>query len=141
MDLRAIIDVNGPNRAWGRHQVEVVLQAWDYRKAIVTEVGGADRGLDVLERAVDNVLDQVEDAGILVLTAPDGETLRYAEGEDSWTDAELRGLVVSVRIVGYEPPTVNALRVRNGAEPLPDGDRPSDLDAEVVARRRAADAA
>lgn len=141
MELQDIIDVNGPNRKWGQHQVEVVFQSWDYRNVFVVEVGGNSHGTDVLDCAVDRVLDKLSDLGTLTLTAPDGDTLLIDESSDSWTDRELRDLVVSVRIVGYVAPTLNAIRARNCAASLPDGDHPHDPDASDVAKRRAARAA
>lgn len=136
--LADIIAVNGPNREWGIHRVEVVLQLWDYRKVIVKEVGGNCRGLSIIGSAIESIVDDMEASGGTVLVSPAGDELTVDEyGVDRGWDVEVEKMIVSARIIEYLPPTLNEVRARNGAGPVPDGDRPLDRDADDVADRAA----
>lgn len=127
MSESTIIENNNPNNEWGKHVVEVVLKQWKYQKAFLTKVGGNCHGFSIMETAVDNVYESLlntqDDAGEVILTDDNGDTLLCTDDEgreDSW----IKKMVVSVRIIDFEPPTINEVRKRNGAKPLPDGDRP-----------------
>ncbi|MFL7901599.1 DUF5406 family protein [Azospirillum argentinense] len=140
--MAEIIDINGPNRRWGKHRVEVVLQLWDNRKVYEKDVGGNCIGWAVIDSAIEEIIDEIAMDGRVILTSPDDEELTVddAADDDDW-DERIRKMVVSARIIGYTAPTLNEVRARNGADPVPDGDKPSDYDAEIVARRKSEAAA
>lgn len=122
-----LIENNNPNNEWGKHVVEIVLKQWKYERTFVTRVGGNCHGFTILETAIDNIydslLDTQDEPGELVLTDENGDTLLCTD-EDDREDDWIKKMVVSCRIIDFEPPTINEVRKRNGAEPLPDGDRP-----------------
>ncbi len=135
--MAAIIDINGPNREWGKHHVEVMLQLWYYRKTIVFNVGGNTIGLSVIRHAIDQLVDRIAEAGCVELVNEDGDTLTDDGSDEPWSERRVHDMIVSARIISYTPPTLNAIRARNGAGPLPERDRPHDHDADSVVRRRA----
>ena len=118
-----VIEEYSPNICWGKQHVEIVLQQWQYEARFVELVGGNCLGVDVMEAAFGNLYDRLEGDPVRVrLTAPNGDTL-LCEDEHDRGDEWLKEMCVSIRIVAYDPPTVNEVRARNGVEPLPDGDR------------------
>lgn len=123
--MTTLIANNNPNNEWGHSIVEVVLKAWTFEKTYVLKVGGNCHGIDVLEAAVGMIHDHVleEPNGEIVLTNPKGEILRTSDEEDRG-EYWVKEMVVSARIIDYIQPTLNEVRARNGAKPLPDGDRP-----------------
>jgi hypothetical protein len=127
--MSEVVAEYSPNTEWGKQHVEVTLKQWAYSATHVVQIGGNCRGFDVLEAAIGRVYDlaceDVPDgyAPRLTLTAPHGGTLLCEDDEDGGEDW-IKEMAVSVRIVGYDPPTLNEVRARNGAPPVPDGDRP-----------------
>lgn len=125
--MTELIADNNPNNAWGKHVVEVVLKQWKYHRTFVVRVGGNCHGLTVLESAIDNIYDglwdEQDDPAEITLTSDTGEQLLCTD-DDDLGDEWIKNMVVSCRIIDYEPPTVNQVRALNGADPLPDGDKP-----------------
>ena len=132
-----LIERYSPNTRWGKQHVEVVFQLWAHRVTHVVQVGGNCRGLTILENAVDQVLDKLwEEADVRVKkgethepvlrmilidrTGTELETEDDEQREEEW----LKDMVVSAKIVGYDPPTLNEVRKMNGADPVPHGDVP-----------------
>jgi hypothetical protein len=122
-----MIDNNNPNNEWGKHVIEIVLKQWRYQRTFTTRVGGNCHGFTIMETAIGNVyetlLDTQDDPSELVLTDDNGDTLLCTD-DDNLGDEWIKKMVVSCRIIDFEPPTINEVRARNGAKPLPDGDRP-----------------
>ena len=128
------VSTYSPNTRWGVHRVEIVLQAWEFRCVRVVQVNGNVRGHAVLDAAVDDLFESIENAAFmeaddgaglvgLHLADPSGKRMWVADDEDRGAEW-LKGLIVGVRIVGYDPPTLNEVRRMNGATPVPDGDVP-----------------
>jgi hypothetical protein len=122
-----LIADNNPNNEWGKHVIEVVVKQWRCEKTFVTRVGGNCHGFTIMETAIDNIYESLlsEDGSPpeLILTDHTGRELLCCDDEgleEEW----LKKMVVSCRIIDFEPPTINEVRARNGAKPLPDGDRP-----------------
>lgn len=119
-----------PNIKWGKQHVEIVLKQWDYSKTITVSVGGNCTGFDVLEAAAGRIYDDLpkryygdEEYAYVVLERADGGTLECND-EEGRDEDWIKDMIVSARIVGYTPPTVNEVRKLYGKEPLADGDRP-----------------
>lgn len=127
MSETAIIDDNNPNNEWGKHVIEIVLKQWKYQKTYVTRVGGNCHGFTIMETAIDNLYDDLvdttDDPGEIALLNEAGEKMLCLD-EDDLGEEWLKKMVVSCRIIGFEPPTLNQIRARNGAGPVPDGDKP-----------------
>lgn len=92
------------NNRYGVHKIEIVLQAWDYRKTLIYEIGGNCKGLSVLDVDIEEVLEQLgfyndeDDEGCTIYLENDnGDTLEY----DISDERELESIIVSVRIVDY----------------------------------------
>lgn len=123
----SIISNNNPNNEWGKHVIEVVLKQYDYQRTFLTRVGGNCHGFTIMETAIGNVyetlLDTQDKTDEIVLTNDKGDTLLCADEDDCGEDW-IKKMVVSCRIIDFEPPTINEMRKRNGAKPVPDGDRP-----------------
>jgi hypothetical protein len=124
--MTGLIDDNNPNNTWGNHVIEVILKQWKYEKTFSVKVRGTCHGFTLFETAIALVYGELPlERGLrcVVLVDPSGETLSCEDecqaGED-W----LRRMVVSCRITDFEPPTLNEIRRRNGAESVTDGDRP-----------------
>lgn len=121
-----VIKSYSPNIAWGKQVVEIVLKQWAYEKAFVVRVGGNCVGFAIFEAALSNLLDQLwphdTDFASVTLTDPAGDTL-LSEDEEDAGEFWLQRMVVSVRILAYEPPSLNEVRKMNGARPLLDGNR------------------
>ena len=123
-----LIESHSPNMRWGQQVFEVVLKEWGYEKTFTVRVGGNMRGFAVMEAVFDQISSEIRssvgDDGPLRLTLTDraGQTLD-TEDEDHQDDEDwLKSMCVSVRLVGWEPPSLNEVRARHGAEPIPDGD-------------------
>jgi hypothetical protein len=118
-------------------RIYVALHAWNEGQSEY-EAAKMDAclGLDVIKSALDDITEEILNAGHLTLTDPEGEELEFDEGS-CLDDREIERMVVSARIIGYTPPTLNEVRARNGAAPVEDGDRPCDHDAEAEERRAA----
>lgn len=121
-----LIADNNPNHVWGKHAIEVTLKQWKYEATFTTKVGGNCHGLELFDSAISNIYDELPKSDGLVSV-----TLRNAKGEellcqDEEADGEewLRKMVVSCRIIGFEPPTLNEIRKSNGAPPVEGGDKP-----------------
>lgn len=126
-DAPVIADYS-PNIRWGKQHVEIILKQWRYEARFVELVGGNCTGMDVLECALDNLYDRLaerSDPAEVMLLAPDGDTLLCVDDEHKSNDW-LKAMCISLRIIAYDPPTLNEVRRRNGAPPLPDGDHPYD---------------
>lgn len=126
--MNGIIANHNPNNEYGSSIVEVVLKVWGYAKTISVPVRGNLRGFNVIEAAIERIYDDLSAAGdppSITLVNDRGETLRCEEAEERWRDVEwVKSMVVSATITGYIQPTVNEVRARNRAAPLPDGDIP-----------------
>jgi hypothetical protein len=123
-----LIADNNPNNEWGKHVIEVTFKQWRYEKTFTTRVGGNCHGFTIMETAIDNIYESMldenhTDCPRFVMTSPDGRELLCEDDEMRESDW-LKDMAVSCRIVGFEPPTINEVRKRNGAAPLPDGDVP-----------------
>lgn len=121
-----IIAEYSPNIRWGKQHVEIILKQWKYESRFVKQIGGNCTGMDVLDCALDDLYDDLadgRDVPEVILTAPDGETLSCMD-EEGLGERWLKRMCVSLRIVAYDPPTLNEVRARNGADSVPDGDRP-----------------
>jgi len=121
-----LITSNNPNNVWGQSIVEVILKLWSYSKTYTVKVGGNCHGMDVLDTAIDLVLDSMlgDDQRLkVVLTNPNGDTLEVEDEEDRG-ELWLRDMIVSLRLLDYIQPTINEIRRINGAPLLADGDRP-----------------
>lgn len=116
-----LIASNNPNNAWGKHHVEIVLQCWRYTGTYVEQVGGNCLGFDLFDTAIENLYETLE--GEIILTNPEGDTLHCEDEEDREADW-LKKMVVSCRVIAFDPPTLNEVRKRNGAKPVPNGDVP-----------------
>lgn len=117
-----------PNTKWGKQHVEVVLMQWDYSTTYKVDIGGNCTGFGVLEAAVDRIYDslmEIEDeVPTLILKKKGGKTLRCTADDDERQEDWIKDMVVSVRIVGWTPPTLNEVRKMNGAKPVKDGNQP-----------------
>lgn len=136
-----IIDNHSPNIRWGKQVLEVTLKSWAYAKTFTVRVGGNCHGFDIFDTAVGNVLLQLdEDAPNVTLTDDAGDTLlcEFDPEEEASRDPEdwLKRMVVSVRIVGWEPPSLNEIRKMNGGEPIVAGDVPYDPDGSFAERAK-----
>lgn len=122
-----LIADNNPNNEWGKHVIEVVVKQWKYEKTFTTKVGGNCHGLTIMETAVENIYEQLfgdgDTAEVALIDRSGSRELICADEEDEG-DEWLKKMVVSCRIIDFEPPTLNEVRKLNGADPLPDGDRP-----------------
>jgi hypothetical protein len=121
-----LIASNNPNSEWGKAVIEVTLKQWAYEKTFTLHVGGNCKGFDILEAAVDMIYDHIldtEDDASVVLTDGKGDTLLCSDEEDRG-EYWIKKMVASVRIVDYIQPTLNEVRARNGAAPVPHGDVP-----------------
>lgn len=102
-----------PNWRWGQQEVEITLMVWGYSATHTVQIGGNCHGLTVLEAAVDELTEQLykdipEELSLRVLlTDPEGNTL-LCEDDDGRTNEWLKDMVVSLRIVGYEPEQAEA---------------------------------
>ncbi len=117
-----VIKEYSPNTRWGKQIVEIVLKQWAYSKTFTIEVGGNCTGMDVLECAIDILTDQLE--GEVVLKS--GKKTLLVEDEEERDEEWVKDMVVSIQIVDWKRPTLNEIRAKNGADPLPDGDKPWD---------------
>ncbi|MGY3582340.1 hypothetical protein ACVIGB_000736 [Bradyrhizobium sp. USDA 4341] len=123
--MTGLIGDNNPNNAWGNHVIEVTLKQWKYEKPFSVKVSGNCHGFTLFETAIALVYDGLPvEHGLrcVVLVDPSGETL-ICEDESKAGEEWLRSMVVSCRIIDFEPPTLNEIRRRNGAEPVADGDK------------------
>lgn len=118
-----------PNIRWGKQIIEIIVMQWEYKATFIQKVGGNCRGLSVIETAIENLSESFlgEEGGpaSVKLTRPDGDTLECMDEQErdaGW----LKDMIVSARIVGWEPPTLNEVRTKNGAPPIADGDLPYD---------------
>lgn len=120
-----ILADNNPNNAWGQSIVEVVLKAWTFEKTFVLKVGGNCHGFDVIDGAICQIYDYVieQPRQEITLTNPKGELLRVTDDDDRG-EYWIKNMVVSARIIDYIQPTLNEVRAKNGAAPVPNGDRP-----------------
>jgi hypothetical protein len=111
----------------GKQQVELIVKAWDYSATFVEEIGGNCRGCDVIEAAISRLYDRLEgpDGASITLCRPNGDTM-LCDDDEGCEEDWLKKMVVSSRIIGWIPPTLNEVRAQNGAPPVPDGDRPWD---------------
>lgn len=127
MTMTDIIADNNPNNKWGKHVVEVVLKQWKYHRTFTLRIGGNCNGFDVIQSAVEliyeSLFDEQDNPAELVLTDDAGKELLCTDDEEM-RDEWIKKMVVSCQIVDFEPPTLNEIRARNGADPLPDGDKP-----------------
>lgn len=128
-----VISHYSPNLEWGKQHVEIVLRQWDYSAAHTVDIGGNCLGFSIMETAVgalfDRLANEAEGGGEegpivrVTLTNPKGETLLCTD-DDDLGEEWLGKMVVSVAIVGWTPPTLNEVRKKNGAAPVPNGDVP-----------------
>ena len=127
--MSEVIAEYSPDIEWGEQHVEIVLKQWAYSVTHTVKIGGNCRGFSVLDAAVRRLYDalagEVDDGepARVVLTSADGDTL-LCEDDDEREEDWLKDMAVSARVVRYDPPTLNEVRARNGAAPVPDGDRP-----------------
>lgn len=128
--MAEVITEYSPNLEWGQQHVEIVLKAWDYEARHVVKIGGNCHGFGVMEAALRRLYETLagevgeDEPARVILTHADGNTM-LCEDDDEREEEWLKGMTVSVRIVAYDPPTMNEVRARYGAAPLPDGDRPA----------------
>lgn len=120
-EQKPLIREYSPNIEWGKQHVEIVLMAWGYSRTFEIDVGGNRTGLDVISCAVENLDEELQ--GTVELSNAEGDTL-LCEDDDDLGEEWLKSMVVSARIIGWTPPTLNEVRKINGAAPVADGDQP-----------------
>lgn len=126
-----IIDRYSPNTEWGKQHVEIVLKQWEYEARFTVRLGGNCLGFIVLEHAVGRLYEDLtnelpdDQPASVTLTAPDGRKL-LCEDDEQDEESWLKAMCVSLRIVAYDPPTLNQVRAIHGAAPVADGNRPYD---------------
>lgn len=89
------------------HTVKLTFAMWDYRLELTETVGGNILGVDVLEAALENVIDRAvendEDGEFkIVFSRPGGDTL---EVDESYDDPEqtLRKALIGYEVVSAVP--------------------------------------
>jgi hypothetical protein len=79
--------------------VELTFQQWTAKATFKTVVGGNCTGLSVIECAIDNITEKLEeDGGVIVLKKPNGDTLEC----ELW-ECELEKMLVCARIIAIKP--------------------------------------
>jgi hypothetical protein len=110
-----------PNTRWGQQHVEVTFKMWTYSATRTVTVGGNCLGFTVLEAAVSQIYDDLRSKGgdmaTIILTDPAGKEMEAQDDEDK-EDEWLKAMVVSLRIVAYDPPTLNEVREMIGVDPV-----------------------
>lgn len=131
--MAELIAEYSPNIRWGQQHVEIVLKQWEYERTYVEKVGGNCHGLTILTAAISNLADRLwgdmqdsQTLSIEMLNQSTGRTLLCENQEDRDAEDWISDMCVSVRVIGYDPPTLNQVREMNGAAPVPDGDQPYD---------------
>lgn len=120
-----MIESYSPNIKWGKQHVEIVLMQWGYSEKFTVDVGGNCTGFDVLGTAIGNLYSKLpETDGSPFVTLKKGDDTLICHDEEERDEDWLKDMVVSCQIVGWTPPTLNEVRAKNGAKPLPDGDVP-----------------
>lgn len=86
--------------------VELTFQRWEYVTTRTTVVGGNSNGLSVIERAVENVFEELGgSAGEIRLAKPNGDVLIC----ELW-ETELSEMLVGARIISIAPKSANSFR-------------------------------
>ncbi len=125
-----VIASNNPNNEWGKSVIEITLKQWAYSADFTVHVGGNCRGYSVFDAAIYTLFEELLEAAgdgtvpaKVTLTNPAGDTL-ICEDEEGHDEDWLKDMIVAIRLVDYLQPTLNEVRKRNGAPPVPHGDAP-----------------
>ena len=104
---------DGVNNSWGTHTIKVLFQVWQYKGAMMYEIGGNCKGLNALPSQGADILDNLETAkfeGISILpfddndwfakitfTDDNGDTLEY----DVESEAEFEEMIIGMQIIDF----------------------------------------
>jgi hypothetical protein len=105
-----------PNLRWGEQHVEIVLKQWAHETTQIVKIGGNTRGVDVMKAAISRLIEDLADAPEnLVLKNVSGDTLVFDDHDEDF-ETMIENMCVSARIIHWDPPSINEVRRRNGAD-------------------------